>query len=130
MSGLNPVVTAEEVFTVNEKVRWVALTSERGEVLLNQMRAGVESYSTPEFDREFVGLGPLTILGVCERYSEYLKGVDCVVVWYRLVVSVYARLGAQVLAVSIERDRQAVVSLLEWLEKKQKEITAKNAAPP
>ena len=39
------VVRADEVFAVNEKVRWVALASNRGDVLLNQMRAGVKSYS-------------------------------------------------------------------------------------
>ena len=95
-----------------------------GEVLLDQMRPGVESYSPPQFDREFVAPGPLTMLGVCERYAQYLKGVDYMVVWYRLAVCVYAPLGAQILTVSIERDREAVANFLEWLERKQHE------APP
>jgi len=119
-----PVVTADEVFAANQKIRWAALASERGEVLLDQMRPGVESYSPPEFDHEFVALGPLTMLGICERYSDYLKGVDYMVVWYRLAVCVYAPLGAQILTVSIERDREAVANFLEWLERKQHE------APP
>ncbi|MGD0175591.1 MAG: hypothetical protein ABSC50_02060 [Candidatus Bathyarchaeia archaeon] len=122
MQTQGPVVTADEVFAVSEKVRWVALALDRGDVLLNQMRPGVQSYSSPQFDREFVTLGPLTVLGVCEKYSEYVKGVDYVVVWFGLVACVYARLGGQVLAVSIERDRQAVVDFLGWLERKQREI--------
>jgi len=118
------VVRADEVFAVNEKVRWVALASNRGDVLLNQMRAGAKSYSPPQVDREFAALGPLTILGVCERYSEYLKAVDYVVVWFRLAVCVYARLGTQVLAVSLEVDREAVADFLEWLEKKRRQVSA------
>jgi hypothetical protein len=123
MSAGKPVVTPEEIFAVNGKVRWVGLASNRGDVLLSQMRASVESLSPPEVDREFVALAPLTMIGVCERYSEYLKGVDYVVVWFHLAVCVYARLGSQVLAVSIEKDQQAVVSFLEWLEKKRSEVT-------
>ncbi len=69
-----PVLNADEVFAVDEKVRWVGLaSSDKGDVLLNQMRQGVHSYSTPEIDDEFAALGPLTTLGVCERYSESLR---------------------------------------------------------
>jgi hypothetical protein len=119
-----PVLTADEVFAANKKLRWAALASNRGEVLLSEMRPGVKSYSPPRFDREFVSLGPLTTLGVCERYSEYLKGVDYVVVYYQLAVCIYARLDGQVLAVSIERDQQAVANFLQWLESKRREIIA------
>jgi len=116
-----PVVTADEVFAVNEKIRWLGLVSDRGDVLLNQMRPGVESYSPSQFDTEFITLGPLTILGVCERYSEYLEGVNCIVVWFGLAAFALGRLANQVLAVCIMKDRQAVINFQEWLEKKQKE---------
>ena len=67
---MNPgAVTAEEVFAVSRKIRWVALTTETGEVILNQMRPGVVSYSSKDVDEEFVTLGPLTLLGVAEKYS-------------------------------------------------------------
>lgn len=117
-----PLVTADEVFAVNGRVRWVALASDKGDVLMNQMRPGLQSHSPTDVDREFVTLGPLTIIGVCEKYSEYLKGVEYVVVWFGLAVCIYARLGAQILAVSIEKDRDAIVAFEEWLEGKQKEI--------
>ena len=117
-----PVVPVDEIFAANEKVRWAVLVTNRGDVLLNQMRPGVESYSPPQFDQEFASLGPLTILGVCERYSDYLKGVDHVAVWFGLAAFVYARLGSQVLAVSIEKDPEAVDSFVEWLEGKQKQL--------
>ena len=124
MSSEKLVVTADEVFAVNKKIRWVALASDEGDVLLNQMRADVQTYSSTEFDREFVTLGPLTILGICERYAEYVHGVDCIVVWFGLVVCVFARLGKQVLAVSMEKDREAIIAFEKWLERKRREITA------
>jgi hypothetical protein len=125
MSTQKPIVSADEIFAVNTKIRWVALASNRGDVLLNQMRPDVRSLTPTQADREFVTLGPLTIMGVCEKYSsEYLKGVEYVVVWFGLIVHVYARLGTQILAVSIEKDRQAITAFEQWLEGKQREITA------
>ncbi len=127
MNGMSPeklVITADEVFAVNKKIRWVALASDEGDVLLNQMRPDVRTYSPTKFDREFVTLGPLTIMGICERYAEYVHGVDCIVVWFGLVACIFARLGKQVLAVSMERDREAVLAFEKWLERKRREITA------
>lgn len=126
MGMQRPVVTAEEVFAVNGKVRWVALASNKGDVLLSQNRPGVPSHSPAAFDREFAALGPLTIIGVCEKYSEYLKGVEHVVVWYGIVACVYARIGTQILAVSIEKDSEAILAFEHWLERKQKEVTNSN----
>lgn len=119
MTSAKPVVSAEEVFAVNKKIRWMALTTERGDVVLNQVRPGVQSHSPTQADEEFVRLGPLTLLGVAEKYSEYLKGVDSVVVWFGLAVCVYSRLGSQVISVSIEKQFEALSQFLTWLEKKR-----------
>jgi len=119
-----PIVTPDEVFAVNKKIRWVALATDKGEVILNRMRPGVRSRTPQGVDEEFVTLGPLTMLGVAEKYSKYLEGVESVVVWYGLMAHVYARLGSQVIAASFEKDPLALVSFLDWLEGKQREITA------
>ncbi len=116
---LTPVVSAEEVFAVSEKIRWLALTSDTGDVILNRMRPGVQSHSPRQVDEEFVKLGPLMLMGVAEKYAEYLKGVECLVVWYKLVTCVYARLGSQIISVSIEREDEAVSKFVTWLRKKK-----------
>jgi hypothetical protein len=123
MSPEKLAVTADEVFAVNKKIRWVGLASDEGDVLLNQMRPDVQTYSSTDFDREFVTLGPLTIIGICERYAKYVQGVDCIVASFGLVACVFARLGKQVLAVSMEKDREAIMAFEEWLEVKRREIT-------
>ncbi len=125
MTSATPVVTAEEVFAVNKKIRWVALTTDRGDVVLSQMRPGIQSYSPAQADEEFVKLGPLTLLGIAEKYSEYLRGVDNVVVWFGLAVCAYARLGTQVISVSIEKEMEALSQFLTWLEKKRSDLPKK-----
>ncbi len=118
--GLLDSELAEEVFAVSEKVRWLALTTDRGEVILNQMWPGLVSYSPKEVDEQFVGLGPLTLLGVAEKYSEYLKGVEYVVVGCGTAILVFARLGSHVISVSLEKDQEALARYLAWLAKKMK----------
>jgi len=119
MAPLTPVVSPEEIFRVNKKIRWAALTTDRGDVIYSQQRPGVESFSPAQFDEEFVQLGPLTLLGTAEKYSEYLRGVDHVVVWCGVVISVFSRIGSQVLSVTIEKDLEALSQFLGWLENKQ-----------
>ncbi len=120
MGDLGSGEIAEEVFAVSQKIRWVALTTDRGEIILNQMRPGLASYSPTEFDEEFVRLGPLTLLGVAEKYSEYLKGVEYVVVGFGSAICVYARLGFHVISVSLEKDQEALARYLAWLAKMMK----------
>ena len=116
MTEMTPVVDADRIFAINNRVRWVGLVTAKGEVVLNQMRPGVQSYSPSELDAEFLRLGPLTLLGVEERYSQYMQGVMEIVVYYGLTVSVYARLGSQVIAISIEDDRNALSEVRAWLK--------------
>ncbi len=120
---LTPIVSAEEVFAVSEKIRWVALTSDSGDVVLNQMRPGVQSHSPRKVDEEFVKLGPLMLMGVAEKNAEYMKGVGSIVIWYELAACVFARLGSQVISSSIEKDVEAVSKFLAWLEEKKREVS-------
>lgn len=126
MASATPVVTAEEVFGASEKIRWVALTTDRGDVILNQMRPRVKSHSPAQFDQDFVKLGPLTLLGVAEKYSQYLTGVDSIIVRFGLVDCVYARLGSQVISVSMEKEIEALSRFLNWLEKKSDAISQRS----
>lgn len=126
MSSELPVASTEEVFAVNRNIRWVGLVTAKGDVILNEMRPGVASYSPSQIDEEYLGLGPLTLLGVEERYSPYLGGVQEIVVYYGVTVSIYARLGAQVMAISIEEDHEEALSdIRSWLRKKRSELPKK-----
>jgi len=117
-SGLN----VEDVFAVNENVRWVGLVSARGDVMLNKMRPGLKSSSPQEFDEEFLKLGPMTTLGVAERYSPYLQELEAVVVWHELTALIYSRLGSQVVAISVENHQGTISVVRSWLKKKKAEL--------
>lgn len=62
------------------------------------------------------------MLGVAEKYSEYLNGVEWITVHFGLAICVYARLGSQVISVSIEKDRDALDRFQAWLERKRHEL--------
>jgi hypothetical protein len=113
------VVNPDEVFTISKSIRWVALLSAQGEVVFCEMRAGLKSASSQEVDRKFLQLGPLTLLGVAEKYSLQLRGLEAVVACYGLITHVHARLGAQVLVVAIENRQQALSDVLDWVKKKK-----------
>jgi len=83
----------------------------------------VVSYSPKDADEEFVTLGPLTLLGVAEKYSEYLKGVEYVAVGFGVVICVYTRLGSQILSISLEKDSKALARCLAWLTRKKKALS-------
>ena len=119
MAPVTPIVSPEEIFRVSKKIRWAALTTDRGDVIYSKQRPAVESFSPPHIDEEFVQLGPLTLLGTAEKYSEYLKGVDHIVVWFGVAIAVYSRVGSQVLSVTIEKDLDALSQFSDWLQSKK-----------
>lgn len=115
----SPVISADEIFAINRHIRWVGLVSAKGDVILNEMRAGLKSASAREFDEEFLKLGPLTMLGVAEKYSPHLKELEAIVACYGVMMHVHARLGSQVIVVSIENRKDALSDIRDWLKKKK-----------
>lgn len=123
MTDSTPIVRADEIFAIDKSIRWAGLVTSKGEVVLNKMRPGVQSYSPSTVDEDLLKLGPLTLLGVEERYSQYLQGVQEIIVHYGVTISVYARLGSQVIAISIEEGHDEVVSKVrDWLRRKKREL--------
>jgi len=113
------VVTADEVFAINENVRWVGLVSAKGDVIFSKMRAGTKSATSQEFDEEFLQLGPLTLLGVAEKYSPHLLELESIAACYGSMTHVYARLGAQVIVIATENRERALSDVRKWIKKKR-----------
>ena len=90
--------------------------------MLNKMRPGIKSSSPQEFDEEFLKLGPMTMLGVAEKYSPYLQELEAVVVSYGLTALIYSRLGSHVVAISIENREDSLSVVRSWLKKKKAEL--------
>ena len=66
------------------------------------------------------------MLGVAEQFSPYLNELEAIVVWYGLMALLYARLGQQVVAISIEDRDNALVEVRDWLKRKQAELQKAN----
>jgi len=116
------VVDAEEVFAIDEHVRWVGLASARGKLIFSRMRTGVKSASPPGFDEEFLTLAPLTLLGVAERFSPHLQELEAVVSWYGRIGLIHSRLGSQVIVISIDGNGEALLKVKGWLENKKAQL--------
>ena len=113
------VVSPDEVFAINENVRWVGLVSAKGEVMFSETRAGLKSASPKEFDEEFLQLGPLTLLGVAEKYSLHLGELEALVACYGPMMHIHARLGADVVVIAIENRQHALSDIRGWIKKKK-----------
>jgi hypothetical protein len=117
-----PPLTAEDVFKVHPKIRWVALASDRGEVIFDQQRPGVRSFSPRDADRAFAQMGPLIISGVCERLSPWTGRVASVVIDYEKVTSLITKVKGGYLCMTLEKANahqttlKVLESLRRWME--------------
>jgi hypothetical protein len=113
------VVSAEEVFAIDEHVRWVGLISARGDVIFSEMRAGIKSVSPQKFDEDYLTLAPLTLLGVAERFSPHLREPEAIVAWYGQIGLIHSRLGPQIIVISIDGKGEGLLKVKAWLESKK-----------
>jgi len=51
-----------------------------------------------------------------------LQELEAMVVWYGLMAMIYARLGSQVVAISIEDRENALSDVRSWLKKEKAEL--------
>lgn len=114
-----PTLSAEDVFKLHPKIRWVGLASNRGEVIFVQQRPGVKSHSPEEADRAFVQMGPLIISGVCERLSPWTGRVGSIVINYEKVTSLITKVKDGYLCLTVEKQNapQTILEVLESLRK-------------
>jgi len=96
-------LTAEDVFRLHPKIRFVGLASKDGEVIFSQQRSGTKSFSPEEADRAFVQMGPLILMGVCERLSPWTGRVGSIVINYEKVSSLIMRVKDGYLAMTVEK---------------------------
>jgi hypothetical protein len=96
-------LSAEAVFRLHPKIRFVGLSSKEGEVVFSEQRNGTATFSPAEADRAFVQMGSLILMGVCERLSPWTGPVGSVVINYEKVLSVVMRVKDGYLAMTLEK---------------------------
>jgi len=104
------LVSPKSVFELDTRIRWAALSNERGEVLFSEMRPGVRSHTEPEVDRAFMKLGPLVMTGISERLTPAgeVGRVDNVIINFEKDSVLLKKNGSGYLALSVDRAEAAV----------------------
>jgi hypothetical protein len=84
-----------------------------------QQQKGVPSFSPEDTDRAFAQMGPLIVIGVCERLSPWTGRVGSVVINYEKVTSLITKLTTGFLCMTIEKEgaQQTVLEIMHSLEK-------------
>ena len=99
-------LTAEDVFRIHPKIRWVGLTTERGEVVFSRMRPGIESFTPDEDDRFLLQFGAILMNGITQRSDPWLGRSEYMAIAYEKTTQLILRLGERYLAMTVEKSVQ------------------------
>lgn len=104
-----PELTPELIFNLHPKIRWAALSTDKGEVVFVRMRPGLESLSPENADQAFMQLSPMMLQGVCERLAPWAGPVEAIVTSYEKIVLVVRKVDKQFLALTINREDKEIL---------------------
>ncbi len=94
--------TANRIFDLDSRIRWVGIAKDNGEVLFCEMRPGVKSLSPPEKDQEFVSFGALVVLSIFEKFvTDGGKIHGCGATFDKMHLLVF-RAGDHIITISLE----------------------------
>jgi hypothetical protein len=99
-------LSAEEVFQLHSKIRWVGLTTDKGEVVFSKMRPGVESLTPDEDDKFLLQFGAIMMNGITQRSGPWLGRWEHVTIAYEKTTQLILKLGERYLALTIEKSVQ------------------------
>lgn len=104
LTGVQTLLTPEQVFRLHPKIRWTAF-ARNGRIVFCKMAPGFESYTSPDADRSFMEFGPLIITGVSERLSspESAGIVESVIINFEKDSVLLMRVKDGDLAISVDR---------------------------
>jgi len=96
---------AEEVLKRDSRIRYVGIVDRQFNVLVSQMRDGVDSLTPADSDRKFVQLLPPILLDAVEKlWAPLLGTVESVTVRYEKVLLVFFSKGNYVVVLSFAPD--------------------------
>jgi len=95
---------AEETFKIDPKLRYVGIVDNQYNILLSEMREGVQSVTTEDQERRFVQIVPPIIVDAVEKLEPILGKVESIRVRYEKMVLVFFRMENLVVILSFDPD--------------------------
>jgi len=96
--------TAEDIFAINPKVRWVGMATSKGKVIFSQMRLGIESVTPTEDDRLLLELRAQYTTETSRQSSVWAGPVEYIAISYEKFLEVTIALIEKIVIVTLERN--------------------------
>lgn len=116
MGSLAERELTEEIFALDEGIRYVGILDRNHKLVESRMRPGVRSLTPEEVDKKFTSHASPIILDVCSQLTDQLGDLLQVTVRYRKVALVFFLYKSQIVALSL--DPASIQQVLEKLRRK------------
>ncbi len=93
---------ADELFALDERVRYVAVLDRNHKLVESRMRSTVHSLTAQEYDRKFMGSVPPIVMDTLSQLEPQCGPVNHVSVQYEKVDMIFFPLNTQIIALSLE----------------------------
>jgi len=95
---------SENIFKLDERIRYVAILNHQYDLLESSMREGVASLTPAQTDRHFMTIAAPLMVDAAEKLKPFCGNIRRVIVRYDRVLLVFYRTAAHLVILSLEPD--------------------------
>lgn len=93
---------ADELFALDQRVRYVAVLDRNHKLVESRMRSSVHSFTGEEYDKKFMRSVPPLILDILAQLEAQVGSLSHISIQYERVDLVFFPFNTQILALSLE----------------------------
>ena len=95
---------SENIFKLDQRIRYVAILNHQYDLLESSMREGVASLTPAQTDRHFMTIAAPVMVDAAEKLKPFCGNIRRVIVRYDRVLLVFYRTAAHLVILSLEPD--------------------------
>jgi len=95
---------SENIFKLDQRIRYVAILNHQYDLLESSMRQGVASLTPAQTDRHFMTIAAPLMVDAAEKLKPFCGNIRRVIVQYDRVLLVFYRTAAHLVILSLEPD--------------------------
>jgi hypothetical protein len=95
---------SENIFKLDQRIRYVAILNHQYDLLESSMREGVASLTPAQTDRHFMTIAAPLMVDAAEKLKPFCGNIRRVIVRYDRILLVFYRTAAYLVILSLEPD--------------------------
>jgi len=95
---------SDNIFKLDQRIRYVAILNHQYDLLESSMRQGVASLTPAQTDRHFMTIAAPLMVDAAEKLKPFCGNIRRVIVQYDRVLLVFYRTAAHLVILSLEPD--------------------------